>query len=246
MKSRHFSRSIGSRETRHTDYAAVTATLERTILNGKYPSASYQCVQTHISLCLTCEKQCKGGFTGKEMEPDLDTRSRSPSMSSSTRVGSPMSSRKPVKPSALRNALSDLNLKSQLDDFEPDDDAPIAGPSGTQTLDSEPVTPRKLKHNPSFLSVGRMDSPATDATSDPGSPSEGQPPKRERYQRKAARNAQHFSFLKRPKKVIEVMPELDQSVMDEEDEDCVRCATCARALHERIWYNNRYFDHCAR
>jgi histone-lysine N-methyltransferase SUV420H len=103
----------------------------------------------------------------------------------------------------------------------------------------------KLRPKASLLYVGGMDSPATDGTrSDPGSPSEDQPPRRERYHRKAAKNAQHFSFLKRPKKAA---PLPDESVLfDDEDEDCVRCATCAKPLHERIWYNNKYFDHCAR
>jgi histone-lysine N-methyltransferase SUV420H len=195
---------------------------------------------THLSLCLTCERLCRGGYTGKSVEETTTTRSRSPTMSSSTRFGSPVSSRKTVRPSALRNALGDLMADSRAEED------PIAGPSGTQNGNSEPVTPRKPRPKASLLSIGGVDSPATDATrSEPGSPSESGPPRRERYQRKAARNAQHFSFLKRPIKPKTIEPETS-FYMDEEDEDIVRCVTCAKPMHERIWYNNKYFDHCAR
>lgn len=174
------------------------------------------------------------------------SRSRSDSVGSSARATSPLSRRQPG-PSALRNALGDLSL-----DPETGDDAgvePVAGPSGTKHDDLvEPVTPRKTGPRQSALSVSvsGIGSPATESVrSEPESPSEDNPPKRERYHRRAARNAQHFSFLKRPRKAVSVDPR-DELPMDEEDEDCVRCATCAKALHERIWFNNKYFDHCAR
>jgi hypothetical protein len=196
------------------------------------------------SLCLSCEQACRGGFTPKEPLSEIVSRGRSASLGSSAQAGSP-SSRRQAGPSALRNALSGLDLE-MADDV---DRMPIAGPSGTSHEDvSEPVTPRKLGHRPSQLSVSvsGIGSPATESVrSEPESPSEDNPPKRERYHRRAARNAQHFSFLKRPRKDVVVDPR-DELQMDEEDEDCVRCATCAKALHERIWYNNKYFDHCAR
>jgi hypothetical protein len=196
----------------------------------------------HVSLCLTCEKNGRGGFTGRAVVSETATQSRSPSVSSSVRPGSPSSTRKPVRPSALRHALSELDLQAQADE----DEQPVAGPSGiARDASGDPITPRKAKPKLSLLSFGGIDSPTTDATrSDPGSPSDDQPPRRERYQRKAAKNAQHFDFRKRPKKVV-LAPD-ESLVADEEEEDCVRCATCAKALHERIWFNNKYFDHCAR
>lgn len=181
----------------------------------------------------------------KEPLSEAASRSRSASLSSSTRHGSPLS-RRQAGPSALRNALSGL----ELDVDKTEDAEPLAGPSGTHHDDDAPelVTPRKAGHRPGPLSISLkdIDSPVSESVrSEPGTPTEDDPPKRERYQRRAARNAQHFSFLKRPRKQIIVDPR-DELPMDEEDEDCVRCATCAKALHERIWYNNKYFDHCAR
>lgn len=185
----------------------------------------------------------KGGFTKKPGEAEFPaTGSCSASVSTPTRNGSPASSGKPVKPVALRKALVNLTMGPHRDDAEP-----VAGPSGTSHEDSIPVTPRKVKPKPSLLSLGRVDSPATDATgSEPESPSESGPPQRERYQRKAAKNAQHFSFLKRPKKGIEANePTL---LMDEEDAGCVRCTTCAVAIHDREWDKNNhyYWDYCPR
>lgn len=197
-----------------------------------------------LSLCLSCEQAGRGGFTPKEPLSEAVSRRRSESVSSSTRATSPLSRRQPG-PSALRNALGELDLDTEtVDSVEP-----IAGPSGTHQDDvTEPVTPRKTGSRPSALSVSvsGIGSPATESVrSEPESPSEDYPPKRERYHRRAARNAQHFSFLKRPRKEV-VADSRDELQMDEEDEDCVRCVTCAKALHERIWFNNKYFDHCAR
>jgi hypothetical protein len=163
-------------------------------------------------------------------------------MSASTRYGSPASTRKAIRPSALRNALGDLSVTSQADDDDVGQ-ASTAGPSGTSHDDSLPVTPRKIRPQASLLSIGGADSPATDATSEPGSPTDCGPPKRERYRRKAAEKAQKFSFLKRPKKILPDEPEL---FMDGEEEECDRCATCAKALRAPIWYQNTRFDHCAR
>jgi hypothetical protein len=165
----------------------------------------------------------------------------SPSASTPSKYGSPASSRRPIKPSALRNALSDITVHSAGEEEDP-----IAGPSGTSHVDLDPITPRKVKPRPSLLSMGGVDSPATDASqSEPASPSESGPPVvRERYQRKAAKNAQHFSFLKRPKKDLVVHEA--ELLVDEEDEGYERCVTCAKAMREREWFNNRYFDHCLR
>ena len=163
-------------------------------------------------------------------------------MGTPTKPVSSAGSRKPIKPSELRNALGNLSVGSQDDDGEP-----VAGPSGTSHEDLTPVTPRKPKPKPSLLSISRVDSPATEATvSEPDSPSEGGPPQRKRYQRKAAKNAQHFNFLKRPRKGMDTgEPEL---LMDEKDIDCERCATCAVAIQNREWdkLNNRYWEFCLR
>lgn len=145
-------------------------------------------------------------------------------------------------PSALRNALDGLD-----DESASTGTGTSAGQNGTNTHadGADITTPRKKGARPGDLSVS-VDSPATESVrSEPESPTEDGPPKRERYSRRAARNAQHFSFLKRPKKHI-VPERQDEPLIDDEDEDVIRCATCAKALHERIWYNNKYFDHCAR
>lgn len=165
-------------------------------------------------------------------------------MSSSMRAGSPVF-RRVAGPSALRTALNGLRDDSPSASTEQDVEA---GPSGSQMDGGDPITPRKARSRADTLaaSVNGMDSPSTESVrTEPESPGEDQPAPRERYQRRAARNAQHFCFLKRPRKSKAAEPVEDIPV-DDEDEDCVRCATCAKAMHERIWYNNKYFDHCAR
>lgn len=218
--------------------------MARTTSNGKLTFDIETPLSLTPSLCLTCEQAGRGGFTPKEPTSETASRSRSESVGSSARATSPLSRRQPG-PSALRNALTGWDLDAEMADSS----EPVAGPSGTSHDDAtDPVTPSKPRPRPSALSVSvsGIGSPASESVrSEPGSPSEDYPPKRERYQRRAARNAQHFSFLKRPRKEVVVDPR-DGLQMDEEDEDCVRCATCAKALHERIWFNNKYFDHCAR
>lgn len=192
------------------------------------------------SLCLTCEQQGKGGFTKPHGTEEVPSPSRSASVSTTSIYNSPAPSRKPIKPSALRNALGALNVNA-----EAEDEAPVAGPSGTSHSNSGPITPRKPKPIPSLFDTGGVDSPATDATgSEPDSHLDSGPPKRERYQRKAAKNAQHFSFLRRPKKAMDV--EEPQLVMDKEDEGYQRCVTCCQVLRNRPSLLNRYFDHCLR
>lgn len=167
-------------------------------------------------------------------------------MTSSMRAASPPS-RRTAGPSALRTALNDLRHQSPSTSTENEVEA---GPSGSQLDADEPATPQKLRSRPNTMldSVNSINSPSTESVRsevEPESPSDDNPPKRERYHRRAARNAQHFSFLKRPRKKVLQEP-AEALPADDEDEDCVRCATCAKAMHERIWYNNKYFDHCAR
>lgn len=115
-------------------------------------------------------------------------------------------------------------------------------------VEEDPSTPVK-RGRPRLSALSMRDSPTTEsvrseAEPEPESPSGNTPPRRERYVREAVKNAKPWSFLKRPKKTKPVL--VEEELVDDEDEDCVRCATCAKPLHERIWYNNKYFDHCAR
>lgn len=75
-------------------------------------------------------------------------------------------------------------------------------------------------------------------------------PRSQRLARQAVKNAKPWSFFKRSRKrknAVEEETPASAGTEDEElPEDFPRCATCAKGLTERIWYQGRYFDHCAR
>lgn len=191
-------------------------------------------------MCLTCENLGRGAFTptatsiATSQEP---SRSRSHSMSSSARAESPSSSRRRAGPSALRNALSQIDL-----DMDGDEEA-VAGPSNSQ-----PVTPRKNGICSEVNGNGfvHIDSPASESIrSEPGSSGDDEPIIRQRSQRRAALNPQRSYRIKPSRKKAELQPQNGKPIA-EEDQGLERCTTCVAAMHERIWYNNRYFDHCGR
>ncbi|RSH92553.1 Histone-lysine N-methyltransferase set9 [Saitozyma podzolica] len=98
---------------------------------------------------------------------------------------------------------------------------------------------------------GDADADADEAESS-GSDSESsiEIPRSQRLARQAVKNAKPWSFFKRSRKrknAVEEETPASAGTEDEElPEDFPRCATCAKGLTERIWYQGRYFDHCAR
>ncbi|TYJ56363.1 hypothetical protein B9479_002911 [Cryptococcus floricola] len=74
---------------------------------------------------------------------------------------------------------------------------------------------------------------------------ENEPPRRERYARKATQALKPWLQPKHKGKYVE---QEVQYVGNDEDVPCdfPRCATCAKPLTDQIWYNGRYFDHCQR
>jgi hypothetical protein len=97
----------------------------------------------------------------------------------------------------------------------------------------------------------RNGSPGPNDESGSDSEPEIESPKRERSKRLAAKKIKPWAFLKRPKEILRAMQAaggMSEPMEEDEDlpEDFPRCGTCTKPLHERVWYANRYFDHCPR
>jgi len=112
-----------------------------------------------------------------------------------------------------------------------------------------PQTPRSPE--PSQREVRNGSARPDDESAASDSEPEIESPKRERSKRLAAKKIKPWAFLKRPREILKAMQEaggiLEPAEEDEDlPEDFPRCGTCAKALHERVWYANRYFDHCPR
>ena len=89
------------------------------------------------------------------------------------------------------------------------------------------------------------------ADEESGSDSENgvESPVRERSRRLAAKKIKPWAFLRKPREIEKAMRQgLGGTLEEMEDlpEDFPRCGTCTKPLHERVWYANRYFDHCPR
>lgn len=134
---------------------------------------------------------------------------------------------KSARPSSLRHVL-----KPEDSDVEDDLATPI----------------KKLGESSSRLSIS-IPEEIVDGNSEAESDAPNEPVLRQRSTREAARTVGPWAYLKRPKKAMqELRRDDDTPTPDEEElpEDFPRCATCAKPLHERVWYSNRYFDHCQR
>ncbi|KAK1928040.1 hypothetical protein DB88DRAFT_480167 [Papiliotrema laurentii] len=192
-------------------------------------------------LCLTCELAHKGGFTPKESSRPTSSRSQSRDNSAAP----PSISSRVPKPSHLRNAVTDMDdTSSNGNGSESRNESP--GPSmrlasGDHDDVNSVSTPSKAK------SRGRdTESVASDSEPDAESPRRG------RSQRLAAKKIKPWAYLKRPREILRAMQQGSHQERGEHDEDedlpedFPRCGTCAKPLHERVWYANRYFDHCPR
>ncbi|OCF55500.1 hypothetical protein L486_06984 [Kwoniella mangroviensis CBS 10435] len=225
------------------------------------------------NLCLTCEQKGVGGFTPVSSIPS-GRNSRSNSRDSSagpSRRDTPADIResiareiKNVGPSSLRNVVNG-NKDDELDDLqsattvEPSlvgDDTEEASLSVSFKDDngedsasaSISITATPTKRN--ILKITIPPSPTTESVaSEPDSPLDP-PARRERIIRKVVQNIKPWSFLQRPKKFKKDEPsendEESTEVTDDLPDDFPRCATCAKPLAEQIWFNGRYFEHCAR
>ncbi|WVW82256.1 hypothetical protein I302_104262 [Kwoniella bestiolae CBS 10118] len=218
-------------------------------------------------LCLTCEQQCKGGFTpvstvvsGRNSRSNSRDSSAGPSRrgTSADMRESVVREMKNLGPSSLRNVVNGL----KPDDSEDDRSIATVGPSqidgdGEETGSTVPskdedgsesigATPTKKK----LLKITLPPSPMNESVaSEPDSPIDPHP-RRERVIRKVVQNMKPWSFLQRPKKHQKVDPsendEESTEITDDLPSDFPRCATCAKPLTEQIWFNGRYFEHCAR
>jgi len=130
------------------------------------------------------------------------------------------------------------------------------GPSRHDSNGSSGDAEEDALHTPQSISQSHRDTRTGSALPDDESgASESEPeiesPKRERSKRLAAKKIKPWAFLKRPREILKAMQEaggmLEPTEEDEElPEDFPRCGTCTKPLHERVWYANRYFDHCPR
>ncbi|WWC66376.1 uncharacterized protein I206_100277 [Kwoniella pini CBS 10737] len=217
-------------------------------------------------LCLTCEQKGVGGFTPVSTVPS-NRGSRSGSRDSSagpSRRSTSVDMResvardvKSVKPSALRNVLNSNIDKEDMSDDERStttvEPSHLNGDGSSESRcdprdDSVNATPTKKKSI--SMKITLPPSPTSESmASDPESPMDP-PPRRERIIRKVVQNIKPWSFLQRPKKIRkEELSEADEDsteVTDDLPSDFPRCATCAKPLNEQIWFNGRYFEHCAR
>lgn len=90
-------------------------------------------------------------------------------------------------------------------------------------------------------------SPAAESEEEDGSSSdESVPILRERSSRLAKLTVKPWAYMRRiPRKSLPT-PDETTEADDDYPEDFPRCVTCVRPLTERVWYYNRYFDHCTR
>lgn len=204
-------------------------------------------------LCATCEQNNRGGFTPKPESSRRTSRSRSHSRDFSAAPSTAGPSSRPVRPSALRNMLAEVN-----------DDASTTEDGGSTLLRDSPGPSRRGSNedaeteDASILdtpSKGKGKEPARDESerldeeSGTDSENETESPVRERSRRLAAKKIKPWAFLRKPKEIAKAMRQGQGGTLEEiEDlpEDFPRCGTCAKPLHERVWYANRYFDHCPR
>lgn len=188
-------------------------------------------------LCLTCEQRGTGGFTPTEPTSRALSASRSRSRDVSAAPPPSASSAKfPPRPSQLRKVLQD-----DEDDASSVGRDSSAGPSDSKGEMDSISTPQKK-------SKGSHDD-ETNETNGSDSEAEHESPVRERSRRLAAQKIKPWAYLKRPKEILKAMQMGTREDAEEDEdlpEDFPRCGTCAKALHERVWYANRYFDHCAR
>ncbi|ORY28990.1 hypothetical protein BCR39DRAFT_533467 [Naematelia encephala] len=195
-------------------------------------------------LCLSCEQAQRGGFTPK---PAI-SRSRSRDSSTAPSANTPSVRNVKVKPSGLRNVLHN-------EDFG-EEDAPEAGPSKFPNEDAtiHPETPKKARYHGSHSSRMEMEKDGaddedvgsgSDCESDTASP---EPIRRAPSTRVAAQSVKPWTYLRRAPQSASVEESGASTPEEVEDlpNDFPRCATCTKPLHERVWFLNRYFDHCQR
>ena len=204
---------------------------------------------------MTCEQNNRGGFTPKE-ESRPTSRSRSRDLSATPQSQSGPSSR-PPRPSALRNMLTgDADDAASSTGNAAISRHGSAGPSRHDSNGSDADADDDTHHSPHYPDTPSQRETRNDSArpeDDSGSESEPEieSPKRERSKRLAAKKIKPWAFLKRPREILKAMQEaggmLEPPEEDEDlPEDFPRCGTCTKPLHERVWYANRYFDHCPR
>ncbi|WRT64106.1 uncharacterized protein IL334_001035 [Kwoniella shivajii] len=226
-------------------------------------------------LCLTCEQTCAGGFTPVSTSASV-RNSRSKSRDSSAGPSRRATSAdmresaareiKNVGPSSLRNVVNGVKAEESDDEQSIITGVPSLSLLSDKGIDGEEskssisvreetasesllATPTK-RSVPPLKKLHLLASPTTDsAASEPDSPIDP-PPRRERVIRKVVQNIKPWSFLQRPKKIKKGEPsEVDDESTEAADDlpsDFPRCASCAKPLTEQIWFNGRYFEHCAR
>ena len=122
-------------------------------------------------------------------------------------------------------------------------------PMDTATETDSGIIPIERWGHVPRLSSELPDSPILDSDSESESGSTALPFVREKSTRRAARNVKRWTYVKRASKILERIPPENSAQIPETSSlpnNFPRCATCAKALHERVWYNNRYFEHCQR
>jgi hypothetical protein len=177
-----------------------------------------------------------------------------------------------LRPSALRNTVT-VKLEPESDVEGQVQALPISVDGQQIRVESAETTqlPMQVLTTPSkSISSSRSrdfphrrtDSLAPSATTSRQSNSHSPTPEpdspvlREKSTRLAAKAVKPWAYLKYGRKRFKSLQEEQNKAVDvyvpvpEEDDDLPndfpRCVTCARALMDRVWYGNRYFDHCQR
>ncbi|KIR37014.1 histone-lysine N-methyltransferase SUV420H [Cryptococcus deuterogattii MMRL2647] len=195
-------------------------------------------------LCLTCEKNHRGGFTPKPESSRRTSRDLSRDF-----TADPVCIRGRSSVSRSRKSISagpqpvKYEGTVKQEPFSDDEQEVSVGLSTAVSLSTEEECETPIDSVSNIPSVASPfgESLASDVDS------VLMPPRRERYARKAAQNSKSWLLLKGRGSKADVGENL-AFVGDEEEvpPDFPRCATCAKPLSDQIWYNGRYFDHCQR
>ncbi|WVQ97338.1 hypothetical protein IAU59_004449 [Kwoniella sp. CBS 9459] len=162
------------------------------------------------------------------------------SLSLASSVAGPSQSRK--MSSLSRHSSTHIDQADGVDSIKDESTASDMASVGTPTKRRD-IASLKLTLPKSPTTESVASEPEPESPIDP-------PPRRERIIRKVVQNMKPYSFLQRPKKIKgSQASEADEELSEMTDDlpsDFPRCATCAKPLTEQIWFNGRYFDHCAR
>lgn len=177
-------------------------------------------------MCLTCEKKGQGYYKTRPTALALSATARSESRSGS------------AAPSKSRRASARASV---IDDEDEDDvdQSPVKSLKGLSL-----GTPTKSRGGPSGSRTPGGESAVSESEADE-SPRRGRRPMRE-----AVKNSKPLIWGKRLPQHRKQQYMFNNEDGEYDDDETIRCVTCLKAFDEdkegRVWYNNRYFDHCLR